>query len=195
MLVGILMQIRSKPYQFVSLLFVALTTIWVPASPAAEASRIPGTKVSLEPPAGFSLAEQFPGFQRADAGASIVVTEVAAPVAELRAGLTSEGVASRGMTLLTSTPATISGQSATLLQVTQNASGTTFIKWMAILGDDTETIMIVGTFPQALADSMSEPIKRSILAARWNPGLKVDPFDGLPFRVTETASLKFAHRI
>src|SRR5574341_1682765 len=43
---------------------------------AADPVRVPGTRTSLEPPKGFSLSTRFPGFERAEAQASIMVSEI-----------------------------------------------------------------------------------------------------------------------
>ncbi|MCK7511417.1 MAG: hypothetical protein MZV70_50120 [Desulfobacterales bacterium] len=71
----------------------------IPGAAAGERQRVAGTRVTIEPPAGFSPAEQFPGFLRADIGASIMVTELPGSAAEVREGMTEEGLAARGMVL------------------------------------------------------------------------------------------------
>ncbi|MEA2562724.1 MAG: hypothetical protein QOH06_4228 [Acidobacteriota bacterium] len=67
---------------------------------AAEPVRVPGTGISLQPPAGFALAEDYPGFQSAEQQASIMVTRMPAPVAEIRKAMTKDTLATRGITLL-----------------------------------------------------------------------------------------------
>lgn len=42
---------------------------------APDAVRVPGTQVSLRPPAGFTVADRFPGFQNTTEEASIMVSE------------------------------------------------------------------------------------------------------------------------
>lgn len=66
------------------------------------AVRVPGTKVSLDPPKSFSVAEQFPGFGRPDLRASIMVTEIPGPSMEVQKGMTKEPLATKGMTLIES---------------------------------------------------------------------------------------------
>lgn len=166
------------------------------ASPlAAEVTRISGTRVSLEPPSDFVAAPRFPGFMKAEAGSSIMVTELSAPVAQVTENMTREGLASRGMVLVTSSKARIANRDALLLHATQEVQGATSEKWMVIFGNAAQTVMIVGTYPRPLAATMSEPIRQAMLSARWNPDQEVDLFEGLPFRVAETESLKFAKRI
>lgn len=177
---------------------LGLALLLVAASPLAALAggeRVPGTKVSLTPPAGFVPSEQFPGFQQSKAAASIMVTEMTAPSAQVRAGMTAAGLATRGMTLLTSSPGSVSNLESTLLHVTQMANGAVFEKWMLIFGDSANTVLVVATYPQALSASLSEPMKKSVLSARWDPAQKVGLFDGLKFRIAETGSLKFARRV
>jgi hypothetical protein len=177
------------------ILFVALILSWSPELSAGELSQVPGTKLSLEPPPDFVLAEQFPGFQRADAGASIMVTEMPAPVAKIRAGFTRDALASRGMTLVERTSTTASGRDAMLLHVTQTAQGVLFEKWLLVFGDEAQTVMIAATFPESVSESLSDPIRRSVLSVRWDPEQQVGLFDGLTFRVSETPSLKISTRM
>lgn len=177
----------------VFLLAVALVS--APAAALLAGEPVPGTKVSLAPPAGFVPAEQFPGFQKADAASSIMVTEMAAPADQVRAGMTAEGLATRGITLLASKPGSVSNLGATLLHVAQSAGGAVFEKWMLVFGDKANTVIVVATYPQALAASLSEPMRRSVLSTRWDPAREVGLFDGLKFRIAESGSLKFARRV
>ena len=188
----------SFPSGFQSLaraLSVASLVLVAAWAEAWGAERIPGTRVTLQPPQGFTPATQFPGYQRADAASSIMVTEIPAAADQLRAAMTRDGLARQGMTLLTASPGSVSGLDATLLHVSQSAGGATFEKWMILFGDQANTVMVVATYPQALAASLSEPMKQSVLSARWDPSQSVGLFDGLTFRVAESDTLKFARRI
>lgn len=189
------MPISHRRRQLVRAVLFVLALSTSPALASTEPGPVPGTKVVLTPPAGFTPATQFPGFLRTDVGASIVVTEIPAPVAQIGAGMTRAGLASRGMNLLDSRRASVAGRTALLLHVTQEARGVAFEKWMTVFGDEQNTVLVVGTFPQALASDLSEPIRDTVLTAMWDPGRQVGLLDGLTFRVSETASLKFAERI
>jgi hypothetical protein len=56
-------------------------------------------------------------------------------------------------------------------------------------------VMIVATFPQALASELRKPMRDAVLSAEWNPSRRVDRFEGLRFRLTETDRLKIANRM
>jgi hypothetical protein len=161
----------------------------------AQAVRVPGTSVSLAPPAGFVSSARFPGFERADAQASIMVTEIPGPFAGLTAGMTRSGLASRGMTLLSSTAPVFPGQRALLLHVSQSAGGTDFLKWMLVLGDAKASVMVVGTFAKTAEAELSEAIRAAVMSTRTSAASPPDHFEGLPFRVSGTPALKIAGRM
>ena len=91
-----------------ALLAVASMFNPVVAAPAP----VPGTRVELEPPEGFTPSRRFPGFEHLAQGASIMVNEVPAGYAELRAGFTREGLASRGMRLIEMKDVAVAGAPA-----------------------------------------------------------------------------------
>lgn len=162
---------------------------------AADSVRVPGTSTSLQPPEGFSLADNFPGFRHPELQASIMVTEMPAPASALMAGLSKEALASRGMTLLSSQAEKIGGREALLLHVAQAAAGTEYLKWMLVTGDEQNAVMIVGTFPKSAGEQVGAAIRSSVLSASWSAGSASDPFEGLQFRVTPTPKLKLAGRV
>lgn len=165
------------------------------ALPTAQTVRVPGTSVSLAPPVGFVPSARFPGFERADAQASIMVTEIPGPFAGLTAGMTPSGLASRGMTLLSSTTPAFPGQRALLLHVSQSSGGTDFLKWMLVLGDAKASVMVVGTFAKAAEAELTDAIRAAVLSTRTSAASPPDHFEGLPFRVSATPALKIAGRM
>lgn len=165
-----------------------------PPAALAERVRVPGTEVSLEPPAGFSPAERFPGFQLEERGASIMVTEIPGPVTEVRKGMTRRGLASRGMTLTESRTVKLPAGNALLLHVTQRAAGMDYAKWMLVAGTSEKTVLVVGTFPEESAD-LSQPVRRAVLSASWSGKENADLFEGLAFRVTPSGELRLAKRV
>jgi len=167
--------------------------VWNPA--AADPVRVPGTDVSLEPPKGFSLSESYPGFQSAEQKASIMVTQMPAPVAEVMKAMNKETLATRGMTLLSSSAETVGGREALLLQVAQAAGGAEFLKWMMVTGDPKTTVMVVGTFPKDSREEVGAAIRKSVLTALLGAEDTSDPFEGLQFRITPTQGLKIATRV
>jgi hypothetical protein len=119
---------------------------------SAQSVRVPGTEVSLTPPPGFQLAQRFSGFERPDAGASIVVTEMAAPVDQVAAGWTPQAAAQQGMTITASEDVIIAGTRARLFNVSQTASGTQFRRWILLMGDRTKTVLVTASVPRQFSD-------------------------------------------
>lgn len=156
---------------------------------------VPGTRVTLEPPAGFTLAERFPGFQRARDHASIMITELPAPASEIRQSMTRDNLAQRGMTLLESQTVNHAGADALLAKVSQQAQGTLFLKWMLVTGDARSTTLVVGTFPGAAENELGAPIRNAVLSSTLGAALPKDHFEGLSFRIEPGAKLKIAHRM
>lgn len=162
----------------------------------AQAVRVTGTSVALAPPAGFVPASRFPGFERADLQSSVMVTEIPGPVAGLTRGLTADRLATRGMTLISSTRQVVDGRPALLLKVSQDAGGMTVHKWMIVSGNATSAVMIVGTFPKEYEPEIGGAMKDALLTARWTVAdTPPDHFEGLSFRVSPTPSLKIAGRM
>jgi hypothetical protein len=124
-----------------------------------------------------------------------MVTEMPAPYPQIRQAMTEQGLASRGMTLISSDKVQMSGAEALLVHVGQAANGIDFLKWMLVSGDEKQTVMIVATYPKAAAAKFGDPLKQSVLSATRDVNAKVDPWDGLQYRVAPGAPLKFAKRI
>jgi hypothetical protein len=162
----------------------------------AQAVRVTGTSVALAPPPGFVPSSRFPGFERADLQSSVMVTEIPGPVADVSRGLTAAGLATRGMTLISSTKQVVDGRQALLLKVSQPTGGMTFHKWMIVSGDAKTSVMIVATFPEEHEPQLGDAMKESLLTARWTAAAAApDHFEGLSFRVSPTTSLKIAGRM
>ena len=77
----------------------------------------------------------------------------------------------------------------------QAAGGTQFLKWMAVGGDESATVMVVATFPEAVAGAVGNELRRAVLSARWPAKKGVDPWEGLLFRVEPTPRLRLAGRM
>jgi hypothetical protein len=173
--------------------FVAILLLVSPVF--AQAIRVPGSSVALVPPPGFVTSSRFAGFEREDLQSSVMVTEIPGPVADVSRGLTAAGLATRGMTLISSTEQLVDGKQGLVLKVSQVAGGITHHKWMIVWGDTKTTVMIVGTFPREHEPKIGAAMKASLLTARLVSAPPVDHFEGLSFRVSPTASLKIAGRV
>ncbi len=144
------------------------------ATLSLAAERVPGTKVTLDPPKGFAMSTQFPGYMMAETGASIMVSQIPGPIAEVAKGFTKEGLAKNGMNLLATKTVTTKTGKTTLYHVAQSARGTDYLKWIIAFGNEKETVLVVATFPRNVADEWSEKLRTSVVGARWDTSAAVD---------------------
>ena len=186
---------RSKPSNHARLIIATCVVLADVCLVRAQTVRVPGTGVTMVPPPGFSAAKDYPGFEHIDQQSSIVVTEVPGPFAAIKSGLTTEGLASKGIALAGSKTVTVGGKESLLLRAAQKVGDTVFGKWMLVGGDDTRTVMIVATFPQTAADALTGPLVRSLLTASWGAESAPDVFEGLLYRVSPSRRLKIAGRM
>ncbi len=160
--------------------------------PQAQQKRVIGTRVRMTAPAEFTRATLYMGFEHQGTGSSIMINEIKAPIGEIMKGLSKEGLAAGGMTLISRSEFTREGFSGAELHVSQTAGGIDFLKWMQLIGDKDRTVMIIGTYPAELDAARSDAIRDSVLTATWDSTHELDPFENLGFRVSSTKNLKLS---
>jgi hypothetical protein len=144
--------------------------------------KVSGTKCSLIPPSGFVTATTFSGFQNTETGASIMINELPAPYQSLVDGFTAEALKSRGMTLINKQTIDFNGSKATLINLTQSANGTTYIKQMLVFGDTKGTVLVNGIYPEASKD-IEVQIKESLLSTVYNSLQNDNPLEAATFTI------------
>ena len=184
------MQCLARYFSPVAVLCFFLFALTATAAPVP----VPGTKVRLEPPPGFSPSSRFPGFQQEEIQASIMVTELPVAAGVMKKGMTKEGLASKGVSLLTSETLQVDGGEVLLLHGAQTAVGIDYLKWMLVTGDETTTVLVLATFPKSEEARVGEALRRAVLTTSFTAG-NGDPWAGLSFRVTPTARLEILHRV
>ena len=142
--------------------------------------KVSGTKCSLIPPSGFIAATAFSGFQNAETGASIMINELPAPYQSLVDGFTAEALKSRGMALVKKQTIDFNGSKATLLNLTQSANGTTYIKQMLVFGDTKGTVLVNGIYPEA-SKEIEAQIKDALLSTVYNISQNDNPLEAATF--------------
>lgn len=161
----------------------------------ADHKIIPGTKCSIIPPENFVPATTFSGFQNNESGASIMVTELPAPVAAVTEGFTAEALKGRGLTLISKEPVEFNKLKATFIKVSQPANGITYLKQILIFGDSTKTVMLNGIYPEA-GKSIEEKIRVSLFSVVWNEKQDDHPLEAVKFRIDPTGtSFRFTKSI
>lgn len=144
--------------------------------------KVSGTKCSLIPPSGFVAATNFSGFQNAETGASIMINELPAPYRSIVDGFTADALKSKGMTLIKKQIIVFNGSKATLLNLTQPANGTTYIKQMLIFGDTKGTVLVNGIYPEASKETGAK-IKEALLSTVYNNAQNNNPLDAATFTI------------
>jgi len=170
-------------------LLIALVSTGALAASDLPHVRVPGTRVSLSLPEGFSLSTEFPGIG-ADDLTSVLVTELAAPLATTAEGFSPEALAGRGVVVHRASDVAVGARRGRLLHATQRVDGVTFRKWILLLGDHAASVLVTATTPLDLETVHQEALVGVLQGARWDPALSVPAGEGLRFRVSEVATLR-----
>lgn len=156
---------------------------------------IPGTKVRLIPPTGFSPSAKFPGFQHDKAGASIMVTELPAPLQTTTEGFTADALQAKGMQLIDKQAIDFQGGKATFIKVSQQANGQTYLKQLLLFGDNRKTIMINGVYPET-SKGLEKDIRAALVSTAYTEGGSADPLEASRFRIDVSGTpFRFAKNV
>ena len=152
----------------------------------APLSEVKGTGVKIQIPEGFEKAASFNGFQQEATGSSVVVTVIPGPYAAITKAFTEEGLATRGVKLISKKNEKLAGGEGLLLNVSQDAHGQTFHKWMAIFGNTSKTTMVTATFPASNAD-LSKTLHQCVMSVA--PADNSSAPISLPFELDDVEGL------
>lgn len=155
------------------------------------AARVKGTRVSLVKPEGFEQAPTFNGYILKDMSASVMVTEMPAPIDKILEGFTQENLALKGMTMLSKKDVEVSGHRGVLVEAKQAI----FKKWLTVFGSPEETVLVVAAFPEEYSDELSDRLKDCVSSVTWDRSSKVDVMENLNFAVQAKAPFKLARRL
>lgn len=160
-----------------------------------QQEKVAGTKYSLIPPKDFVAATAFSGFQHAASGASIMLSELPAPLQTILDGFTSEALLSKGMTMLEKKEVDFANGKATLIRVRQPANGTVYFKQILIFGNETHTVLVNGIYPEA-ARSLKKAVDTALMSVQYHSLQNDDPLEAVKYSVnTGAASLQLAKYI
>ncbi|WP_404786708.1 hypothetical protein [Altericista sp. CCNU0014] len=180
------------------LALVALAPLDAIAKPAAP-SKIPGTAVQIAPPEGFQPSKLFLGFEQQQTGASIFVTELPIPKAEVPKVLeklnSTADLQSRGMRLIESQEITVGSIPGKLLLVSQSNRGIDFLKWLMVVAQGDRVLIVTASFPEDEAAKLKEPLRQSVIGLTWSPGQPAQLLEGLPFTFQPAGDLQVSGRV
>jgi hypothetical protein len=149
------------------------TSVWAQVAvpigkkaPQSQYTSFTTAGIKLIRPNGFDAAENFNGFQQASTQSSVMVVTIPGPFSEVSRDFTPEGLKIQGMKIKTTQNVSIDGNKGILINLNKTAYGTRFSKWIFTFGDETETKIIIATFPQAHAAKLSPILKSVLLTAK-----------------------------
>ncbi len=152
--------------------------------------------MSLVVPTGFAVADRFPGLVGEDGASVIMASEIPGPVERIRAGMTAEALAARGIELLRSEAVTVDGRDGLLVHARQAAAdGTELRRWIVVFGAGDGSVMLSASTPVDSEDRLGATLRRTLIDAKWNPDEIFDPYARLGFTLEETGSLKISDRL
>ncbi|MDW3193903.1 MAG: hypothetical protein R8G66_16135 [Cytophagales bacterium] len=151
---------------------------------------VPGTRVSIPTPEGFTKSEQFSGYQKGETAMINVMDLNGGNYYSNAANFSRENFEAKGVEVLEYKELEIGNYPAKMIKVIA-ADDSHMIN--AVFGDSTFSVMIMGAYlPED--KSAEATIKQSILQAEYNKDFELDPFASAFFSIDESnTKLKFAH--
>lgn len=126
--------------------------------------RIPGTKVSIVPPAGFNRAFIFSGFQQDQTSSSIMTASFPGTYNDIESFFTKAWLYENGLQLKSIEKYIINESPASFAIAEQNIYGNIYTKHILALGSNDEIFFITGSYPNSLKNQLDLAIKNSILS-------------------------------
>lgn len=148
---------------------------------------IPGTKVSLVPPIGFSIAQNYVGLQHNLSGASMLIVHFPLPFREMEKNLTKESFEKQGLKVTEVSKAKVGDCQAVTISGEQVAQGRTFSKYLLWFGTEKETVLVNASYPSEPA-ALGQGIRESLASIYYDPNREVNPFSTLQFDLDASTS-------
>lgn len=145
---------------------------------------IRGSRVSIIPPPGFVKANTFLGFQHQASGATIMATEVPGPYLEVSGAFREGDLSKSGMELVSRKEISVGGLDGILVEADQFGNGIMHTKYLMIFGNENLSILVIAVHPKEQAKNFSKAVREAVLSIVYQPELKVDPFEAVPFAMS-----------
>ncbi|MGB3179928.1 MAG: hypothetical protein WBB45_00960 [Cyclobacteriaceae bacterium] len=175
--------------KFTFALFLSVLCVWTSVvAQNAKTVAIPGTRISLEAPEGYTLADKFSGIKGPD-DAGIIVMEVPGAFDKLSETLTKESLEEKGAEVLSFDKTEVDGFDARLA-VFVSRDGTRNL--ILAFGDSDFSVMFTGISGSG-GQAAVNTLKEAMLTATYNKSGEIDPMAGAWFEMDDSATrLKFA---
>lgn len=150
---------------------------------------IPGTRLSIAPPAGYRLSKSFKGLEKNKDIFIKVYDPYNNNYIKYAQSFTRESLENGGSEVQEYKKMNISGLPAKYAVLENNIGGKSFY---LIFGDSTFSVMVVASCP-ANKDTDAQQIKTALLSVTYDKNLKSDPLAGTFFDIDDkNSSYKFA---
>lgn len=152
------------------------------------------TKISLIPPTGFSVGQDFIGFQQNDFDSRIMVLDFPEPYSMTSEVITNQILTNKDIEVKKIEDITINGLQAVLITMIQKNGNNIYAKFVLILGTKEESVVLIGVSPSNLKEISAE-IRKSILTVFYDENRTLDPFASLNYAIdVKGTKLKFAKK-
>lgn len=145
---------------------------------------IAGTRVALAPPMGFAPSERVQGLERAAGAAKVGVFELPVGLSEALPDA-RESWAASGFELASEAAIALDGLPGRLFEYRRAERGTARRGWLAIGGDDVETLLLLAECDATAHGELAAPLRECLLGVRWRRAAAepldfvLQPADGL----------------
>lgn len=165
------------------------------APAAADRINVPGTRVDMDPPDGYVLATDFPGFISSNPRSTITVVEVPSSFIELTQRYDDDGLRREGIAVSDRRQFERDGLRAVIITGEENADSRPLIKKMFMTGDVAESLVVTASYLKKDAPRIADSLEHTLRNLLWDSSRLLDHFDGIGFRLKEIPGLRVATRV
>ena len=178
----------------VRLITIILLTM-ASALAAGEPVNVPGTRVTIDPPDGFVLAADFPGFINSKLKSTITVVEVPSSFIELTERYNDESLKREGIDVRERRQIERDGLRAIIVTGVETVGSRRVVKKMMMTGDVAESLIVTAIYRQEDEQRLGDEVDRALQLLLWDSSRLVDHFEGIGFRLKEIPGLRVATRV
>ena len=168
---------------------ICLLLVCFGAQPARSGNII--EDFEFQPPAEFELARNFAGYQHIETLSTIVIAELAVSPAVAYEQIVGQKAALAGWELNSHQTLSLGAHDAVWLEYTAKSHQMAFQHWILIVGDRFRSVQVDASLPSASSAELSDAIRKSLRAARWNRAEMDNMFRDLPFTVSPVVPFRF----
>lgn len=162
----------------------------------AKPQRVPGTRMTIVPPAGFAPATNFAGFIEPESNASLMLTEISAPFSKLSASYQAEPMEKRGMILTASKSESLGNLLGLSIEFKQSMYGVNFNKYARLFGDENCCYLVLASVAEDTDPAIVKRLKEAMYSIAIDTNAKAPSLDeGLNFSIADGSILKKSRRL